>query len=99
MPKGKRFPFGFIIAAGLLLLWAQFASSPQSQRITYSEFKQLLYNDKIDSVLITENAIRGVVREDAVERDGELHHPQARAHPVIRTQPSEPRPNRAANSR
>ena len=68
MQKGKKFPLGFVIAAGLLLLWAQFAASPQSQRITYSEFKQLLYSDKIDRVLITETAIRGVVREEAVER-------------------------------
>ncbi len=63
-----RGPLGFVIAAGLLLLWAQFAASPQSQRITYAAFKQLLYNDKIDSGLIAENTIRGVVRGEAVTR-------------------------------
>jgi cell division protease FtsH len=48
-------------------MWAQLASSPQSQRISYSEFKGLLYDDKIDSVLISETSIRGMVRADALE--------------------------------
>ena len=62
----KKRPLIYLVGAVVMLFWLQFALMPQSEPISYSAFKRLLYADKLDSVLMTETAIRGVLREDAI---------------------------------
>ena len=66
MQEKRRLPLGYAIAAFALLLWLQAVLAPQAQRLSYSEFKNLLYTDQIERVLISDTAIRGTLRGDAV---------------------------------
>ena len=64
MPMRARFSLGYFIVALLLMILIQnIFLSETINRIPYSEFKDLLRNGKIESVTLSQDDIRGVVKE------------------------------------
>jgi cell division protease FtsH len=64
MPMRARFSLGYFIVAMLLMILIQNLFLAETiHRIPYSEFKDLLRNGKIDSVTLSQDEIRGVVKE------------------------------------
>ncbi len=64
MPMRARFSLGYFIVALLLMILIQNIFLAETiNRIPYSEFKDLLRNGKIESVTLSQDDIRGVVKE------------------------------------
>jgi cell division protease FtsH len=64
MPMRARFSLGYFIVALLLMILIQNIFLAETiQRIPYSEFKEFLRNDTIESVILSQDEIRGVLKE------------------------------------
>src|ERR687892_78539 len=71
MPMRARFSLGYFIVAVLLMILIQNIFLAETiHRIPYSEFKDLLRSDKIESVTLSQDEIRGVVKEGQEETLG-----------------------------
>jgi cell division protease FtsH len=59
-----HFSIWYFIAALLVITWFQtFVGEQQANRVTYSEFKQLIQEDKVDSVTISADRITGSLKD------------------------------------
>jgi signal transduction histidine kinase len=67
MERRHKFSLGYFLAAMLMLFWLQSILAPQAQQISYAQFKQYLYADQIERVLISEDLMRGTLKPGAVE--------------------------------
>ncbi len=64
MPMRARFSLGYFIVALLLMILIQNIFLAETiQRIPYSEFKELLRNGKVESVTLSQDEIRGMLKE------------------------------------
>jgi cell division protease FtsH len=64
MPMRTRFSLGYFIVALLLMILIQNLFLAETiHRIPYSEFKEFLRTDKIESVTLSQDEIRGLVKE------------------------------------
>src|ERR671924_223293 len=64
MPMRARFSLGYFIVALLLMILIQNIFLAETiHRIPYSEFKDLLRSGKVESVTLSQDDIRGVVKE------------------------------------
>src|SRR5262245_22924692 len=64
MPLRARFSLGYFIVALLLMILIQNIFLAETiHRIPYSEFKELLRNGKVESVTLSQDEIRGAVKE------------------------------------
>ncbi len=70
MDRKTKINVWYILAAlaGFMLIQAYYQASKQYTTIPYSRFEQLLDEDKIDKVWITQNSIEGVLKQK--EKDG-----------------------------
>ncbi len=70
MPFRARFSLGyFLVALVLMILIQNLFLAETTHRIPYSEFKQLLREGKIESVTLTQDEIRGKLKE-VLEHEG-----------------------------
>ena len=65
MNKKNYINFSYVIAAILLMLWIQsiYLATTKSTPIPYSRFQTLLNEDKVSEIGITQNYIRGTLKE------------------------------------
>ncbi|MGH8058317.1 MAG: ATP-dependent metallopeptidase FtsH/Yme1/Tma family protein, partial [Candidatus Entotheonellia bacterium] len=64
MPVRARFSLGyFLVALVVMILIQNLFLAETTHRIPYSEFKQLLRDSKIESVTLTQDEIRGRLKE------------------------------------
>jgi cell division protease FtsH len=74
MPMRARFSLGYFIVALLLMILIQNIFLAETiQRIPYSEFKDLLRNGKVESVTLSQDEIRGVLKEGQEGERGTRH--------------------------
>jgi cell division protease FtsH len=70
MPVRARFSLGyFLVALVLMILIQNLFLTETIHRLPYSEFKQLLREHKIESVTLTQDEIRGKLKEE-LEKEG-----------------------------
>lgn len=70
MPVRARFSLGyFLVALVVMILIQNLFLAETTHRIPYSEFKQLLRDSKIESVTLTQDEIRGRLKEE-LEQEG-----------------------------
>jgi cell division protease FtsH len=67
MEKRHKFSIGYFLTALLVLVFIQSLLAPQARQISYAQFKQYLYNDKIERILISDALIKGTLKPGAVE--------------------------------
>jgi cell division protease FtsH len=67
MKKGQQFLFYFLMFLAVLSLFRLFAT-PTANEIKYSQFKQLLAEKQVKDVVITNESIRGTVKEGEKEK-------------------------------
>ena len=66
--KHQQFSIWYFIVVFLLILWMQQAFfGPHVENLSYSDFKTLLKQGKIENVLIAENVITGTFRTEGLE--------------------------------
>ncbi len=70
MNETRRFPLGTAMLVLLTGFWLSSALGPRSKEITYSDFKQILRDNHVEEVLISESRIEGALRSDAVTDGG-----------------------------
>ncbi len=59
-----HFSIWYFLAAFLLIIWFQgFVSEQQTNRITYSDFKKLVHDGKVESVTISQDKILGSLKD------------------------------------
>jgi len=64
MPMRARFSLGYFIVALLLMILIQNIFLAETiQRIPYSEFKEFLRNGKVESVTLSQDEVRGMLKE------------------------------------
>jgi len=64
MPMRARFSLGYFIVALLLMILIQNLFLAETiQRIPYSEFKEFLRNGKVESVTLSQDEVRGTLKE------------------------------------
>ena len=62
MEKRHKFSIGYFLAALAVMFILQSLLAPQVRQISYSQFKQYLYADKIEHVLVGDDLIRGKLK-------------------------------------
>ncbi|MHC1725140.1 MAG: ATP-dependent zinc metalloprotease FtsH [Syntrophobacteraceae bacterium] len=65
-PSQRRMHFSiwYFVAALLLIMWFQtYVGEQQTNRLSYSEFKQLIQDGKIDSVTISQDRVAGTLKD------------------------------------
>jgi cell division protease FtsH len=67
MERRHKFSIGYFLTALLVLVFIQSMLAPQARQISYAKFKQYLYADKIERVLISDALIKGTLKPGAVE--------------------------------
>jgi cell division protease FtsH len=72
--KTRRFNFTYVLLAilGVIVIHNLWMDAVKSTSIPYSEFQRLLRENKIASVVISENTISGELKEEAREEEAEL---------------------------
>jgi cell division protease FtsH len=63
----QKFSISYFLAALGMMLLIQYLITPHVPRIHYSQFKDYLYDDIIDHVVISDTLIRGTVKPEAIE--------------------------------
>jgi cell division protease FtsH len=60
-----HFSIWYFIAALLILTWFQtFVGEQPSSRITYSDFKQMIRDGKVDSVILSQDKVTGTLKDE-----------------------------------
>jgi len=60
-----HFSVWYFLAAFLLIVWFQgFVAEQQNTRITYSDFKKLVHEGKVESVTISQDKVLGVLKDE-----------------------------------
>ena len=73
MPMRARFSLGYFIVALLLMILIQNIFLAETiQRIPYSEFKEFLRNDKVESLTLSQDEVRGRSRRGRKGRSAAL---------------------------
>jgi cell division protease FtsH len=68
MQSRQKFSIGYFLAVLAVILIIQSIFAPRTRQLSYSEFKQLLYADKVEQVLVGDTLIRGKLKAEAVEK-------------------------------
>lgn len=67
MQTRQKFSIGYFVAAIVLMLIIQSLFAPQAQQLSYSTFKQLLYEEKIAQVVVADTLIRGTLKPEGTD--------------------------------